>query len=192
MAYPQGNRFAVHTADDAQAWPWVFGLLSLIFSTAVVVVRLFTRMKKWAGSDWCLCKMDLSVGALWTSDRAADLYRSTCLRQGIRPHWKTRQWLTAKQVVVLPYWSILYDGLRNDLSTVQSKADAVRTRALAQASQNSRHMKTRSTTANRNAAIHRESSTSVYLRGGHAMFGGHSHCGIVEGAERPGVGGEHD
>jgi len=136
MAYPQGDRFAVHTADDAQAWPWVFGLLSLIFSTAVVVVRLFTRMKKWAGSDWCLGKMDPSVGALWTFDRAADPYRSTCLRQGTRPHQKAQQWLTAKQVVVLPYWSILYDGLRNDLSTVQSKEDAVGTRALAQASQN--------------------------------------------------------
>lgn len=61
MAYPQGNRFAVNTADDAQAWPFSFGLLSLISSTAVVLVRVFARRKKWAGSDWLLGEIHSSL-----------------------------------------------------------------------------------------------------------------------------------
>jgi hypothetical protein len=54
MPYREGNRFAFVTADDARAWPWVFGLLSLIFSTLVLAARVFARRKTWTWSDCCL------------------------------------------------------------------------------------------------------------------------------------------
>jgi hypothetical protein len=59
MPDTEGNWFAHVTANDARAWPWVFGLLSFIFSTVVVVARVFARRKSWEWSDSCLDKMRL-------------------------------------------------------------------------------------------------------------------------------------
>jgi hypothetical protein len=57
MHYLEGNRFAFVTTDDARAWPWVFLLLSLLFSTGTVAARAHARRKTWDWSDWYLGEM---------------------------------------------------------------------------------------------------------------------------------------
>ena len=69
MPYPEGNRFAVATKDDARAWPWVFGLLSLIFSTLAVAARVAARRKKLVWSDWCLGKAASLPPDEWQNNR---------------------------------------------------------------------------------------------------------------------------
>lgn len=61
LSYVESNRghSPYRAADDARAWPLVFGLLSLIFSTLIVVARVVTRRGNWTWSDSCLGKTDL-------------------------------------------------------------------------------------------------------------------------------------
>ena len=79
MPYEEGNQLAFVTADDARAWPWVFGLLSLIFSTLVVAARVLARRKTWTWSDHCLGK----TGMLLSRETAsmADIRCSTLICQ---------------------------------------------------------------------------------------------------------------
>jgi hypothetical protein len=54
MAYPEGNRFAISSPDDQQAWIWIFSLLSFIYSAVILALRTVLKLHHRGADDIAL------------------------------------------------------------------------------------------------------------------------------------------
>lgn len=72
LQYPQGNRFAVSTADDRSAWIWIASILSLMYSAVVLATRLLVKWEFFGLDDAALGIAYVSgcraVEALWVEE----------------------------------------------------------------------------------------------------------------------------